>query len=163
MIIRDIEDRDYGACLEIYNPYILGSTATCEITPLLPEQFRDRADRIRSRFPFIVAEEEGRVVGYAYLDWYIQREAYHRTADLSIYVDMRQRHGGIGRALLDGITEKAEEAGFTTIVSVITDENAESIAFHTANGFEEAGHIPLVAENFGRNFGVTYMMKKVGD
>ncbi len=162
MIVRDVEDRDCAGCLGIYNPYILGSTATAEITPLTLRQFTERVERIRSRFPFVVAEENGMVIGYAYLDWFIQREAFSRTADLAIYVERGRRGTGIGQALLDAITEKAQAGGFTTLVSVITDENEESLGFHAANGFVEAGHLSLVAEKFGRGFGVIYMRKTIG-
>ena len=85
--IRPIRDsaEDLARCLEIYNYYIENTVITFEETPLSAEAWTDRIRRIRDAYPFLVAEEDGVIVGYAYLDSYNSRSAYRYTADLSIY------------------------------------------------------------------------------
>lgn len=84
MIIRNIKKEDIRRCVEIYNYYIINSTATFEEQPLTEAQFAERVKRISADYPYLVAEEDGKVVGYAYLDKYNERSAYRFTADLSI-------------------------------------------------------------------------------
>ena len=80
MIIRNIKKEDIRRCVEIYNYYIINSTATFEEQPLTEAQFAERVKRISADYPYLVAEEDGKVVGYAYLDKYNERSAYRFTA-----------------------------------------------------------------------------------
>lgn len=90
------EEADPARCLAIYNTYILHSTATFEEEPLTLAAFTARLRRITAQYPFLVAEENGLMLGYAYLDQYNDRSAYRYTADVSIYLDEAVTAKGIG-------------------------------------------------------------------
>ena len=98
--IRPIEDRDIAACLAIYNYYIEHTTITFEEEPLSLAAFSERVRRICADYPYLIAEESGEVVGYAYLDAYNERSAYRYTADLSIYLARDSLGRGAGASLL---------------------------------------------------------------
>lgn len=161
MIIRDIKESDAAACLEIYNYYIEGSTATFEEERLTAEEFLKRIRRISEKYPFTVAEENGEVVGYAYLDVYNERSAYRYTADLSIYISHKCVSRGIGGMLLSDIEKRAEKAGIRNIISLVTGENAASIAFHERHGFSKCGHLKNVGLKFGRELDVVFYQKRL--
>ncbi|MBR3364906.1 MAG: N-acetyltransferase, partial [Solobacterium sp.] len=88
---------------EIYNPYIETTMVTFEEKPLSREQFEKRMEGIMKKYPWIVYEEEGKVLGYAYLSAFNPRSAYDWTADLAIYVDMKEKGKGIGSKLMQTI------------------------------------------------------------
>lgn len=160
MIVRTMEEKDIGQCLEIYNDYIVNTCFTLEEEPLDFETFRERCRDIAKRYPFIVSEnEEGIVVGYAYLDTFNPRSAYRRTADLSIYVSKDHLHEHVGGILLEEIEKRARKAGITNLIAIVTDENVNSLNFHRKNGFIAEGTIHDVAIKFGRVLGVYYLRK----
>lgn len=157
--IRPIEDRDIAACLAIYNYYIEHTTITFEEEPLSMAAFSARVRRIRGDYPYLVAEEDGTVVGYAYLDAYNERSAYRYTADLSIYLAHDCLSRGVGSALLTAIERLAEQRGLRNIVSIITEENARSLAFHERHGYREVGRLYKSGLKFGRWLDVAFYQK----
>lgn len=92
-LIRDIrfDTDDIEYCLEIYNYYILNSTSTFEEEALSFEDFKQRIFNITRKYPFLVAESGGRIIGYAYLNEYNSRSAYRITANLSVYLRSEER------------------------------------------------------------------------
>ena len=161
MIIRDIKDCDIEQILEIYNYYIENTTITFEEQLLSLDEFSNRVHNIQSHFPYIVALENNKVLGYAYLNYYSTRSAYRISADLSIYVDKNERHKSIGKALLDNITDKAKEIGIKNIISIVTSENVNSLNFHIKNGFVECGKLDNCAIKFNRLHGITILKKAI--
>ena len=161
MIVRNIEKKDISSCLEIYNWYIENTTYTLEFDALTFEQFAERVETISSSFPYVVCEDEGRVIGYSYLDPFGSRSAYRYTCDLAIYVSRFEKGRGVGRLLMDRIISEAVDRGIRDVIAVITDENSNSIAFHEHMGFVPAGRFEGVADKFGRRFGVVYMQRKI--
>lgn len=161
MLIRIVNSRDVEQILDIYNKYISTSTATFEEAPLTLGIFAERVNRIAKSYPFLVAEENGKIVGYAYLDKFNERSAYRITADLSIYLDPDFTGHGLGRKLLSELESMGKKIGITQIISLVTDENAVSRAFHLACGFREAGTLENVGIKFGRKLGVTYFQKSL--
>lgn len=158
--IEPIREEDVPACTEIYNYYIQNTCYTLEEEPLLPEAFAARVRTVSAKYPYLVAKnEEGRVLGYAYLSTFNERSAYRRTADLSIYTDHTCRRAGVGSALLAAIEEAATAAGLEHIVSLVTTENEGSVAFHLRHGFRKAGELTDVAVKFGRYCGVSFFLK----
>ena len=157
--IRPIEDRDIAACLAIYNYYIEHTTITFEEEPLSLADFSARVRRICGSYPYLVAEEGGTVVGYAYLDAYNERSAYRYTADLSIYLAHDCLSRGVGSALLAAIERLAEQQGLRNIVSIITEENARSLAFHERHGYREVGRLYKSGLKFGRWLDVAFYQK----
>ena len=162
-MIRNIEPRDHARCLEIYNHYIENTNITFEIEPLTLEALSQRFDAIQASYPFLVYEEDGRVLGYAYLDIFHPRAAYRFSVDLSIYLDKDYRGRGAGKKLLDALEKKALEAGYVNIISLVTSENVKSMAFHEKNGYKEVGDMPRVGYKFDRWVGIKYYMKRLGE
>ena len=145
----------------IYNYYIENTTATLELEVLTEESFRARVEKIRERFPYLIYEENGEILGYAYLNDFNPRGGYRFTADLSLYVAHGARGKGIGRALYETIEPMAKERGLCNIISLITSENEASLAFHKALGFERVAQIDNIAHKFDRWIGLCYCIKRI--
>ena len=157
--IRHIEKNDIAKCLEIYNYYIKNTTVTFEETPLDLSRFSERVGKISEKYPFLVAEENGSIIGYAYFDVFNARSAYRHTADLSIYLDCSFISGGVGSKLYKELEKLAPEYAINNIISIITAENEKSIAFHEKNGFALKGRLENVGVKFSRNLSVLFYQK----
>ena len=162
-LIRDIkfDSDDIEKCLEIYNYYILNSTATFEEYPLSLPAFKERILNITKKYPFLVAQSSSKIIGYAYLDEYNSRSAYRITADLSVYLSAAETAKGAGSALLNELIARAKAQNIEMIVSLITEENAPSIAFHEKHGFKKSGFLEDVGIKFKRHLGVYFYQKKI--
>lgn len=159
LTVRPIAENDIVRCAEIYNYYIENTTITFEEQPLSVEVFAARVRRIEASYPYLVAEEDGIVVGYAYLDAYNERSAYRYTADLSIYLAHDRLSRGVGGKLLDKIERDGAARGLRNIISIVTEENARSIAFHEKHGFTEVGRMRKVGLKFERWLDVVFYQK----
>ena len=160
-MIRFVEEKDIESLVAIYNYYIENTTYTLELMPLSVDEFYARAEKIRERFPYLVYEEGGEILGYAYLNDFNPRGGYRFTADLSLYVAPSARGRGIGRALYEAIEPRAKEMGICNILSLITSENEASLAFHDALGFERVANIDNIAHKFDRWIGLCYSIKRI--
>ena len=150
---------DIAACLEIYNYYIKNSTATFEEEPLSLDVFSRRIEKITRKYPFFVAENDGQVIGFAYLAEFNDRSAYRFTADLSVYLSHDEISRGVGSALLAAVEKAGKEIGIKQIISIITSENEKSLRFHEKHGFVKRGELVDVGYKFGRPLGVYYYQK----
>lgn len=159
LTIRPIETRDIPACLTIYNYYIENTTVTFEEAPLTLEAFSARVKRIQESYPYLVAEEDGAVAGYAYLDAYNERSAYRYTADLSIYLAHDHIGCGTGARLLTAIEQEGKGLELHSIVAIITEENARSLSFHGKHGYREVGRLYKSGFKFGRWLDVAFCQK----
>ena len=155
-MIRTLKEEDIGECLAIYNWYIANSPATFETEPLSPEAFQDRVHGIMKKYPWIVYEDEGKILGYAYLSAFNERAAYDWTCDLAIYLDHEARGRGIGSALMAVILDLAERDGYHCMTSIITEGNRASEHIHEKFGFKKLGFFPNVGYKNGKWLGVSY-------
>lgn len=163
MKIRLLEDNDIAKCLQIYNYYIENTCFTLEEEKLSLDSFKNRCKNIIKKYPFIVMEnDEGIIIGYAYLNLFNPRSAYRKTADLSIYVDRDHIHEHVGRYLLQEIEKMAVEYDIVNIIAIITSENQNSFNFHIRNGFVLEGTIHDVAIKFGNVISVYSLKKALG-
>lgn len=158
-MMRMLEDRDIALCLNWYNWYILHSTATFETQPLSLEAFTARVHGIMARFPWILMEEEGKPVGYAYLGFFNTRAAYDWTADVSIYLDPSQRGKGYGKKLLEELIRIAEADGYRKLVSLITSSNLVSEHLHESCGFVKMADFEDFGYKNGKWLGVSYYVR----
>lgn len=161
MIIRKAELADAKAMLEIYSPHIENSVHSMEFkTPSLAE-FEKRVENTLKKFPWLVAEEGGEVVGYAYASPMFEREGYKYTVRLSIYVSDKMQRKGFGKRLVSAMEGLLLKQGYRLIYSVVVADNKDSIAFHTAVGFCLQARLELCAYKFGEWHDVVYMVKRL--
>jgi len=163
--IRPSHDRDLPAITAIYAHHVLHGTGTFETTPPTePEMATRRGDVLARALPWLVAEEGGQVLGFAYCQWFKPRPAYRFSAEDSIYVSPDGQGRGIGRLLLSQLTAQAQEAGIRKLMAVIGDSaNAASIGVHRTIGFTPAGVIKSCGWKFGRWLDIVLMEKSLGE
>lgn len=157
-LIRDAREEDMPAVMEIYNDAVANTTAIWNDTMV---DLDNRLEWLRNRrergFPVIVAELDGKVVGYAsYGDWRAF-DGYRHTAEHSIYVHKDARGKGVGRQLLANLIDRARSAGIHVLIAGIEAENAASIRLHEGFGFRVVGRFKEVGTKFGRWLDLTCM------
>ncbi len=159
--VVDAEPAHVDAIARIYAHYVATSPATFEETAPGADEMRARFDDVRGRgFPYLVAVDDGRVLGYAYASLYRARSAYRHTCENSVYVDPDARGRGLGRTLMEALLPRAAACGFRQMVAVIGDSgNASSIALHRAIGFDSVGTLTAVGWKFGRWVDVVLMQR----
>ncbi len=160
-MIRELKEEDVAPCLKIYNHYIENTCFTLEEEPLSLDDFKARVKRIQLKYPFLVEEEAGEILGYCYLDFFSERSAYKRTVDLSIYVSKDHLHKGVGQALLSHMERVAKERGFKNLISIVTSENPSSLSFHLRNGFLLEGTLHKIAYKMGKTIDTYYLRKSL--
>lgn len=162
--IRPSTDADLPAITAIYRHHVLHGTGTFEIDPPSEADMATRrADVLTKGLPWIVAEKDGRVLGYAYANWFKPRPAYRFSAEDSIYMAEDARGMGLGRKLLAELTAAAEAAGVRKLLAVIGDSaNAGSIGVHRALGFTDVGVMRSVGWKFGAWRDIVLMEKSLG-
>ena len=162
--IRDSVRDDVPAMRAIYAHAVETGVASFELeAPDEAEMTRRRESVLAGGYPHIVAEDAGRVLGYAYAGPYRPRPAYRFTVENSIYVAADAQRRGVGRALLPALIERCEVAGFRLMVAVIGDSaNFASISLHAAFGFAHAGLLPNVGWKHGRWLDSVLMTRALG-
>ena len=164
LAIRPAALADIPAIAHIYAHAVRTGTASFELeAPDEAEMMRRMQHLLDGRFPYLVAEVEGAVAGYAYASLYRTRPAYRFTVEDSVYV-APERHGrGIGRALLAALIEASAARGFRQMIAVIGDsEQTASIALHAALGFAPIGTFPNIGFKFGRWLDTVLMQRALG-
>src|SRR6516225_41889 len=150
--IRPAEPRDLAAITRIYDHAVRHGTASFEIEPPDEREMARRYETLRAGgYPYLVAELDGAIVGYAYAGPYRARPAYRWSVEDTIYVAPSSQRRGIGRALLERLIADAEVGGFRQMIAVIGDSaNVGSIELHRAAGFRMVGTFDNVGFKFGR-------------
>lgn len=161
MLIRDATHADLPSITAIYAHHVLTSLGTFEEVPPEVSEMATRLTAIQGKgHPWLVAELEGVVAGYAYATPFRPRSAYRFSAEDSIYVAAERAGQGVGRALLEALIARCEAAGVRQMVAVIGDSgNAASIALHRALGFEHAGLLPAMGFKHGQWVDVVFMRR----
>ena len=163
-LIRPSTAPDIPAIAAIYREQVLHGTGTFEIEPPSPEDMAARrADVLAKGLPYLVVEDGGQVLGFAYCNWFKPRPAYRFSAEDSIYMDAAAHRQGLGRALLAELSARAEQAGVRKLIAVIGDSaNAASIGLHRAVGFTPVGTIAACGWKFERWLDIVLMEKTLG-
>ena len=163
--IRPASPRDLAAITRIYDHAVRHGTASFEIEPPdVAEMTRRQDTLLAGGFPYLVAERDGAIAGYAYAGPYRARPAYRWSVEDSIYIDPQMQGRGIGRALLERLLAEAETRGFRQMIAVIGDSaNAPSIELHRAAGFRMVGTFDNVGFKFGRWLDSVLMQRPLGD
>ena len=163
-LIRHSRSDDVAAITAIYTHHVLHGTGTFEIDPpTQTDMAARRSDVVAKGLPYLVAEQAGQVVGFAYCNWFKPRPAYRFSAEDSIYL-APDRHGrGLGRALLAELTAQAENAGVRKLIAVIGDSaNAGSVGVHRSAGFTPVGVLKACGWKFEKWLDVVLMEKTLG-
>lgn len=164
LIVRASTEADVARCAEIYGHHVLHGTASFEETaPDLAEMKKRRATVLDLGLPYIVAEKQGRLLGYAYAGTYRPRPAYRYSVENSIYIDKDAVGQGVGRALLPALIDLCTQAGRRQMVAIIGDsQHAASIKLHESCGFEMVGTFKSIGFKFGRWLDSVLMQRALG-
>ncbi|HET6293514.1 MAG TPA: arsinothricin resistance N-acetyltransferase ArsN1 family B [Kribbella sp.] len=137
--IRDASGLDAQACAAIYAHYVSETAISFELDPPSPAEMAERIAAAQKTHAWLVLEDEGRVVGYAYGGLMKPRQAYRWSCEVSIYLEPRRRRTGGGRALYEALFERLTERGYRTAIAGMTLPNPASVGLHQALGFEPIG------------------------
>jgi L-amino acid N-acyltransferase YncA len=161
---RPATPADIPAITAIYAEQVLYGTATFELTPPDEAEMAARmAALLAEGYPYVVAEREGGIVGYAYAGAYRARPAYRHTVEDSIYLATEARGQGIGGLLLRVLIEQSTALGFRQMIAVIGDsQNMPSIRVHRAADFQMTGTLVSVGHKFGRWLDAVLMQRALG-
>ncbi|MEM1267182.1 MAG: N-acetyltransferase family protein [Pseudomonadota bacterium] len=149
-MIRDAGPGDAEALAAIYGPYVADTAISFEDAPPDAAEMAGRVVASAGRYPFLVLEEEGAVIGFASASAYRPRPAYRRSASTGIYLSQRCRGRGLGRRLYQTLILSMSERGFHVLVAGITLPNEASTGLHRALGFAPVGVLREVGWKFDR-------------
>jgi L-amino acid N-acyltransferase YncA len=165
LTIRPSRDEDVAAITAIYAHHVLNGTGTFETEPpSAADMAARRADVLGKNLPYLVAEENGEVLGFAYCNWFKPRPAYRFSAEDSIYISEAARGRGLGGQLLAALSQAAEAVGVRKLIAVIGDSaNAGSVGVHRSLGFTHVGVLKDCGWKFGEWRDVVLMEKVLGE
>lgn len=163
-LIRPSHEQDLAAITAIYAHHVLHGTGTFETeAPSLADMTARRADVLAKGLPYLVAEDRGQLLGFAYCNWFKPRPAYRFSAEDSIYLAPDASRRGLGRALLAELAARAEAAGIRKLIAVIGDSaNLGSVGVHRSVGFEHVGLLKSCGWKFDQWLDVVLMEKVLG-
>jgi phosphinothricin acetyltransferase len=166
LTIRPATPADCARIAEIYAPAVTHGTTSFELeAPAAEEMARRMRTLTEAGFPYLAAERDGVVVGYAYAGPYRTRPAYRFTVENSVYVAPDAHRSGVGRALLEALIEECRRRGYRQMLAVIGDSPNQpgSVGLHKACGFVEVGRLPDVGFKFGRWLDSLLLQRGLGD
>ena len=170
MEIRKARKEDATAMLAIYAPYVQETAISFEYDVPTLEEFRQRIRRVTAHYPWLVAEDNGRIVGYAYASAFHERAAYQWAVETSIYIDQRERQKGIGRLLHDALETALKQQGILNLNACIAYTETEdehltlgSVHFHKRLGYQQVAHFHQCGKKFGRWYDMIWMEKLIGE
>ena len=163
--VREAEPADLTLVQEIYALHVRTGLASFELDAPDLAEIERRFQAVRGHgLPFLVADLEGRVAGFAYAAPYRARPAYRHTLENSVYVAPLAGRRGLGSALLTELIRRAEALGYRRMIAVVGDSgNEASIGFHLRHGFKNAGTLPSVGFKFGRWVDSVLLERSLGE
>lgn len=150
-MIRTVKEKDAEDIARIYNPYISDTVITFEYEPVSAEEIASRIQKVLDLgLPYLVAEEDGRVVGYSYASQWRTRAAYRYTVESTVYLDPAHKGIGLGTALCRALLEELKSRNIHVVLGSITLPNPSSVALHEKLGFIKAAEHHEVGFKFDR-------------
>ena len=166
--IRMANPADAQALLNIYAPYVINTAITFEYDVPSVEEFASRIAHTLEKYPYLIAEEGGNILGYAYASPFHDRPAYDWAVETSIYVDQNIKHRGIGRKLHDALESTLREQGILNMNACIAyppeeDEHLDknSVEFHAHMGYRLVGEFYKCGYKFNRYYDMVWMEKEI--
>lgn len=170
MTLRTVTTADAPGLLDIYAPYVRDTAISFEYEPPTAEEFAARIADVLAKFPYLAAEEDGRLLGYAYAHPYGVRKAYSWAVELSIYLAPDCRGKGIGRKLYEAMEVLLKAQNITNLYVLVAGVDVEdeylthgSLKFHTAMGYTLVGKLHKAGYKFGRWYDMITMEKIIAD
>lgn len=162
MKIRLAKISDASSLLKIYSQYI-DTTITFEYTLPTVSEFENRIENIIKDYPYLVCEEEGQILGYAYAHRYMERAAYQWNVEMSVYLDKSYISKGLGKKLCLTLIEILKFQGIKTVYSLITSPNTKSEKLHLSLGFKKIGEYHKTGYKCGNWHGVSIYEKEIAE
>lgn len=159
--LRAATTKDAEGILAVYIPYILNTTITYEYEIPTVEEFRERICKVTKFYPYLVCEDEGEIVGYAYASQHLERAAFQWGAEISIYIKESYHGNGIAARLYDQIIDILYKQGVYKVYALIDSPNKQSENFHIKRGFKEIGCLPNTAYKLGKWCNLKYYEKEL--
>jgi len=161
LTIRQATEADAGALVAIYAPYVEETPISFEAVAPSADEFAARMRKYLSAWQYLVAERDGRIVGYAYGGTHRERAAYRYSVEVSAYVDRACHRQGIGRALYAKLFDDLAAKGYCEAFAGITYPNEASIGLHAAAGFTMIGIFRRIGWKFDRWHDVAWMQRSL--
>ncbi len=155
----ELQEKDLQIVKEIYDYYILNSTASFHTDQLLITELKENIKIGHPKYKSYLIQYDNKVCGFCYLSPYKNRQAYNRTAELTVYLKPDFTGKGIGWFAMNELEGIAKISGFKVLIGVITAENKNSIALCEKCGFEKCAHFKQVGEKFGKILDVVAYQK----
>lgn len=161
MKIRLAKPSDARSLLDIYAPYVENTAITFEYEVPTIEDFATRIEKTLEKYPYLIAEEDGIVFGYAYASTYYARAAYDWAVELSVYVSQEARGQGVGSKLYDALEDMLEQMGYIHFLACISLPNEASLALHRRRGYQQVAHFPKIGYKFDRWHDIVWLQKSL--
>ena len=161
MNIRLANPSDAATLLAIYAPYVENTAITFEYEVPTIEDFATRIEKTLEKYPYIVAEEDGLILGYAYASTYYARAAYDWAVELSVYVSQDARGKGVGSKLYDKLEDLLDQMGYMHFLACISLPNEASLALHRKRGYKQVAHFPKIGYKFERWHDIVWLQKSL--
>ncbi|MBD7912964.1 MULTISPECIES: GNAT family N-acetyltransferase [Clostridium] len=139
-MIRNVKIEDSKDIAKINNYYILNTCITFDMEKIELNDMKEKIKKHINRDPWIVYEENNRVIGYAYVSEWRSKAAFDLTKEVTIYLDINEKGKGVGTKLMEELLKRCREAGIHTLVSVITMPNDVSVSLHEKFGFKNVAY-----------------------
>lgn len=149
-LVRDATQADAAACAAIYAPYVRDTAITFELEPPSPDEMAERIAAAARGHAWLVLEDVGGVVGYAYGGVFNYRAAYRWASEVSVYVERGRHRTGAGRALYEALFTRLAQRGYRMVVAGMTLPNDASVGLHCAMGFQPVGTFARIGFKHGR-------------
>jgi phosphinothricin acetyltransferase len=162
MFIRHATPDDAGGCLRVYAPFANETAVSFEQEAPALEEYAQRIMRVNRTHAFLVAEDHGEVIGFAYAGVHRERMAYRWTCEVSVYLGAAHRGRGLGRALYETLFELLEQQGYRMLLAGITMPNPASVALHKSLGFGEVGVYRRIGWKAGDWRDVIWLARSLG-
>ncbi|ABX40674.1 GNAT family N-acetyltransferase [Lachnoclostridium phytofermentans] len=159
LVIRMATILDAPKLLEIYAPYVRETAITFEYTVPTVQEFESRIAKILTRYPYLVAEKEGEILGYAYVSSFKERAAYDWAVETTIYINQNQRGSGVGKRLYLKLEEIVKRQNIINMNACIAYPNPGSIAFHEHLGYKTVAHFTKCGYKLDRWYDMIWMEK----
>ncbi|MGX7112018.1 GNAT family N-acetyltransferase [Gemella cuniculi] len=161
--IRDVNLEDAGKIVEIYRPYVETTAITFDYETPNVMEFEEKISKTLQKYPFLVAIEDNKILGYAYAGEFYSKIAYSWTAEITIYLDENKRGRGIGDILYNELEKRLYERGICRLASCIAYPDEGSVSFHEKHGFRKVAHFEKVGYKFSRWYDVVWYQKDINE